>query len=279
MVVDLQITFGGMCLLARDFHEEQLCVLLPVVRPDECHAHTATLHYYGRDDKLQNIDMPRDLDLRDLPCCEELSLDLPHRVVDLDYVVQEPISRDLVAGPLPDTIAARVLLRAGHCDGASRGARWRLGRRPARYISTTISWLIRGINLEKENSLGALSNLLGTGPNGAVSPLDRTFHIGIFNSEPDDKPTELPPRRGPGKPQPTPLDAHHFKAFYCLYNNPAEMEPPVFEDSEERRNARLGALVGIRGIKYSCIAATATVAEPSRKQREEPTAVSLPAVA
>jgi hypothetical protein len=153
MTFNLHITFGGMCLFVRDYQEKRLCVLLPKVPPGIGHPHTATLHF-ALDGQVQSVPMPPHLDFGELRGEEKLALDFPQRLVDLDYITCKPVSRDLLDARGSDVISSLITLRAGYCRGASKGARWRLGHRPPRFMATTVEWVIKDVSSSAFELLG-----------------------------------------------------------------------------------------------------------------------------
>lgn len=263
MEFNLNITFGGMCLLVRDYEDAQLWILLPHVR-DADHPHTATLHF-NCGANVEQLPMPPLLDLRALPTMEKLVLDFPQRLLDLDYITREPVSRDLLQPVASSEFASVIVLDAGACVGASMGGRWRLGSRPPRFMATTVEWLITGISFE---ALSRLSESLDYNPNEVekayAQSRNSTLCIGIFNTPSHDKPSELP-LPPPTDSLPTPRPDHqvrHFAAFYTLYQDPAGRPRPRFFDLGKQAK-RIQVQNEIRGVDYTCIAATASAEERS----------------
>jgi hypothetical protein len=260
MPLNLHITFGGMCLLVRDYQQEQLSVLLPAV-PHAEKPHTATLHF-KLGSQVHSVAMVRHLNLTRLPTHEELSLDFPQRLVDLDYVTGEAISRELLTGPNSNRVSSLVTLKAGYCRGVSKGARWHLGSRPPRFMATTVEWVIGNIDPEALPLFSEYSEpSVREWENTVRSQGDGTIHIGIFNTPDDDKPISLPPTETPDDDLEAGLEVHHFGAFYHLYDTPMESPLPVFKDTGRQPGSKMKALNQIMGVTYTCIAATATAEE------------------
>lgn len=266
MSFDLQITFGGMFLLVRDYEVGKSSVLLPKVenhRP----AHTATMHFY-RNGKIEQRDLPPHVDLTGLPTADGLSFELPQRLIDLDLITREPIARDILE-PGHDLLSSLVDIDKGRYQASARGGRWQLGNRPPRFMATAIVWVVR--NIELSGGRDYLRERLGTDlepnpshPNGVNG---QTLQLGIFNTPDNDKPSDLPSTGNQGEiPQPGD-EVHHFSAFYRLYKDPANRPNPRFKDLGGRAGRNIDVAANITdpesttGIRYTCIGGVATAAE------------------
>lgn len=264
MAFDLHITFGGMCLLVRDYQMERLCVLLPPVPPEMGHPHTSTLHVkVGGEVKCVSL-AGLHLDLSPLPTDDGLAFNFPLNLVDLDYVTREAVARDLLGDLTSGSVLSTITLAAGSCGGVSRGARWCLGSRPPRFMATTVEWVIRSVDRAAVDGLAEYtrcdaSELIKTIESNHTPAL----HVGIFNTPKHDKPSELPPINRPlDRPAPG-VEIRHFDAFYGLYKDPAGRPTPKFKDLGEQSRSKLYLPTEIYGVDYTCVAATATAEERS----------------
>lgn len=268
MPFDLHITFGGMCLLVRDYSASRLCVLMP---PVSHHPHDAILLYDGRYENgsgkpgVKQVPMENlSLDLSALTTRDPLELELPGGLVDLDYITQQSVSRTLIDDA--DTggrVLSKVLLAAGSPGKPSRGGRWRLGSRPPRFMATAVEWIIRDIQQEDlELTLRGL-NQHSDQPTRRLRPAqDRSIRLWIFHTPPSEIPERLPPPGPTRRPVPNEV-AHHFEAFYSLYSRPADTPLPRFCNLGGEGLESLRADAKPMGSELTCVAAAGTAEEPA----------------
>jgi hypothetical protein len=159
--------------------------------------------------------------------------DLLSSTVDLNTVTGDVVHPALVRGPRDRRISSRITLEGGRMTGTVDPGIWNFGGQGNIRMARDVSWTIDGF------------------PDGPLSVRRSRFAVGQQpNPQGDEEVVQLHPNhRGElrlefhhsrdgdfGRPLET-LDpnaaAHHFKAYYTLYDRPAQMPIPEFVTSPD----------------------------------------------
>ena len=274
MPFQLKITFAGMCLLVRDQQQPLLHVLLPPVRtggPHPHEPHVARLiydpaHRNPGGAPTQNVsvsradDVPLEntaIDLSGLAAASGFDPGMPAEVVDLAQATPKPVSRALFQGGTGGRAVTRITLANGAVSNTPGGDRWSLGQNPPQHMATAVEWTIDGV--QGDSLRLGLEAMDGSSQNRTLELFptsDGVLNLYVFHSPDDDLPESLPPTFHTGPvPGQTPV-ATHFRFYYDLIDNlPVKPPVPVYQGNPP---PKAGGVVGIKGLKITCITATAS---------------------
>jgi hypothetical protein len=253
MAFELTIELVGLCLFVPDPQTETLYVLMPTA-DHGMDPHVARLCFdtaYARPGSTQ-LDgfpalVPADKTELALGTGAKLSLDLPVQLVNVGAVAKRPLRPGSLGGTEPPAqLVARVTLQSGQLYDFAPGACWNYphaGER--RHLANRIVWNVGTVDGDKL----ALS-LLPLAGGGEATLLPPLYPIGgrIALQLYYTPRAELPPQPVPIGPPPVDTPAHHFAAYYELF------EPPV---ADEPLPTYVGLSCGdeMGGSPYTCMAA------------------------
>jgi hypothetical protein len=255
MAFELTIEMVGLCLFVPD--EKAGAVYVPMPSSEAGHGidpHVVRLVFdaaYLRpgSGKLDGVTalVPLERTELELAAAAPLTAAIPDGVVNVGDVARRPVLPDALRGEDPaGVIAARAVLRSGAVDGVADGACWSYPT-PAtrRHMSNRVRWGVGTVEGDLlEMTLTPLAN--GTGRRlPPLYPIGGRIDLALYYTPRE----ELPPEPfDPGPPW-VGSPAHHFAAFYTLF------EPPVAEEP-------LPEYVGLNcishmagGSPYTCMAA------------------------
>jgi hypothetical protein len=295
MTFDLNITFGGMCLLVKEADGGVRVLMPPVGRgghtpgghedhgETNVHRHDVNLVYArghaspGGQEAHELAPPPHDfanrqIDLSGIEGSPSIKQNDLMNFSDLSLRVNPEL---LV--PKPDArVMSQVVFAAGSLTDCDKGGRWMIGADGPRHLAISFTWTIPGI--EGESLIVPVTALRNGGADRELRLYPMEFdgqsaiNLYIYNVTEDERIACLPPRRSdrnvPGhdeycKPAPDENDvpvegyrAKHFAAFYSLLA-PALSDPPlpVFKDLGVQKAGRED--VGRMGTKVTCVAGQA----------------------
>lgn len=177
-------------------------------------------------------------------------------VVDVGKVVKKPIDERVLWGSDPDgKLVARLRLGSGAWTGNARGACWNyeLVSPARRELPNRLYWTMNMDAHELVLELEALEN--GTGRTlPPLYPIGGEIHLKVYNTPLN----EIPPDVVDIPPPPWGTRAHHFGAYYRLFNPPFASDVlPTFEAVSCTEPKKDG------GSPYTCMVAQSPPAPPA----------------
>jgi hypothetical protein len=231
MAFELTIEMVGLCLFVPD--EKAGAVYVPMPSSEAGHEmdpHVARLVFdaaylrpgSGELDGILAL-VPLERTELQLAATAPLTAAIPDLVVNVGDVASRPVLPDALRGDDPGgVITARAVLRSGAADGAASGACWSYPT-PAtrRHMSNRVYWAVGEV--EGDGLELTLTPLAG----GTGRALPRLYPIGgridlaLYYTPRE----ELPPEPASPGPPPVGTPAHHFAAFYTLFESPVAADP------------------------------------------------------
>lgn len=253
MAFELTIEMVGLCLFVPDQKNQALYVLMPTA-DHGMDPHVGRLCFdtaYTRpgSTKLDGFPalVPTDGTELALGTGTTLSLELPFQLVNVGAVAKRPLRPDSLQGKDPPAqLAARVVMRSGQIYDYASGSCWNYPRPgEQRHLANRIVWNVGTV--EDDKLALSLLPLAGGGEATmppALYPIDGLVELQYYFTPR----AELPPEPVNIGPPPEGTSAHHFSAYYELF------EPPV---ADEPLPTYVGLSCGYArgGSPYTCMAA------------------------
>ena len=268
MSFQLQVEFVGLCLFVPDPGTSTLRVLMPAVSGEHgVEPHLVRLCFdtaclqpgsAAPSGNLQLVPMER-LELP-LAAPGPLDLALPAELVDVGAVARRPVFPGaLYADDPEERLSARVTARSGSAGASDQGACWNYpAPNQPRQLPNRIRWTMGPIEGERlELVFEPLLNGV-TQPLPPLYPINGTLALSVWHTPEWELP---PPALDPGPPaKGTP--AHHFAAYYKLFESPVATPLPTFV---ARRCGVVpdGDFMYFGGSPYTCMAAQSPPTPPA----------------
>jgi hypothetical protein len=258
MSFDLRIELVGLCLFVPDPGTGTLYVLMPAagghghgVDPHVVRLCFDSAHLQPGSPRPNGIPALVAMDRVELVAAAaggELSLALPDELVDVGTETRRRIFPGALRGDDPARrLAARVELRTGACTNYQPGVCWSFPT-PLRQ-QRLCNRLIWNVGQIEEERLELAFDPLAGGKGATLPPLypiDGGIELSVYHTTRD----ELPPAPHDPSPPPWGAPAHHFGAFYALFDPPVTDGPlPLFV------GVACGKHIGDGGSPYTCMAA------------------------
>jgi len=253
MAFELTIELVGLCLFVPDPQTETLYVLMPTadhgMDPHVGRLCFDTAYVRPGSTELDGFPalVPADGTELALGTGTKLSLDLPFQLVNVGAVAKRPLRPGSLAGEKPPAqLAARAVLRSGQIYSYASGACWNYPRPgEQRHLANRIVWNVGTVDDDKL----ALSLLpLAGGGEATLLPALYPIDGGITLQYYYTPRAELPPQPIDIGPPPPDTPAHHFAAYYELFEPPVADEPlPTY--------VGLTCGDGLGGSPYTCMSA------------------------
>jgi hypothetical protein len=235
MTYQLTIEMVGLCLFVPAQTDETLYVVMPTAGVEHgVDPHVARLVFdaaYGQPGSIglegYPVLVPLEGDELVLDTGEALDLALPHELVNVGTVARQPLLPGTLQGtPPPGLITSRALLRSGKLANYETGACWNYPNATIRqHMSNRITWDLGAVDGDQLDLL--LSPLAGGNPSALAPlyPVDGRIELALYYTPRE----ELPPDPVDVPPPPPGTPAHHFAAFYDIFEQPVAADPiPTF---------------------------------------------------
>lgn len=275
MSFQLNIMFGGMCLLVHDEKGRELQVLMPPTGKSHAHGgvpidpHFCRISYEPSqaqpdgtpDTKLVQVDIEGySIDLAGLPTSADFTPAMPAEVTNLNEASSRPVDRSLFEERPGSRLLSRMAFAKGKVTWRHPGVPWHLGAGPAKPRAIAVTWSIADVS---GDSLTLEMRPLNGAPERTPTTLypkrNGQLDLYVFHAPELEIPTSLPlgflggPPPAPGQP------ADHFRAFYTLLEQPVGDPPvPTFPTDQPVPQQQEKA-AGILGSLHTCVTATAEV--------------------
>ena len=255
MAFELTIEMVGLCLFVPD--EKAGAVYVPMPSSEAGHSvdpHAARLVFdtaYLRpgSGKLDGVTalVPLERTELELAAAAPLTAAIPDLVVNVGDVARRPVLPDALRGDDPaGVLAARAVLRSGAVDTVQSGACWSYPTPATRqHMSNHVLWAVGTVEGDRlELKLTPLAE--GTGNTlPPLYPIGGRIDLALYYTPRE----ELPPQPFDPGPPPAGTPAHHFAAFYTLFEPPVAADPlPLYVGLSCNTNMRGGS-------PYTCMAA------------------------
>ena len=262
MAFELSIEIVGLCMFVQDTEARTTYVLMPGSGPEHgVDPHVARLCFdaaYGAPAaaglKGYTTLVPVEGVELSFPPGSPWQPGLPVELVNVSPVARKPLLPGLLGGTdAPAVLTSRAVLSSGKSDRFSPGACWHYPQAPARMQMANHVWWELG-TIEGDSLEIVLTPLVGGELPPApieLHPIDGRIEVQLYYTPRDELPPQ--PLEVPEPPPGTP--AHHFAAFYELFEPPVDNQPlPTYIA------LTCGFMLG--GSPYTCMGAQADPPTP-----------------